>query len=126
MIDVATLTGAVIIALGKIPSGLMANDDALADELLACGQRSGDRAWRLPIWDDYQELLKSNFADMGNIGGRGAGSITAACFLARYAKTYKWAHLDIAGTAWVSGEAKGATGRPVPLLSEFLIGRSKG
>ncbi|MBA4741177.1 MAG: leucyl aminopeptidase [Azoarcus sp.] len=126
VIDVATLTGAVIIALGKIPSGLMANDDALADELLACGQRSGDRAWRLPIWDDYQELLKSNFADMGNIGGRGAGSITAACFLARYAKTYKWAHLDIAGTAWVSGEAKGATGRPVPLLSEFLIGRSKG
>ncbi|AUN94427.1 leucyl aminopeptidase [Pseudazoarcus pumilus] len=126
VVDIATLTGAVIIALGKIPSGLMANDDELADELLACGQHSGDRAWRLPIWEDYQELLKSNFADMGNIGGRTAGSITAACFLARYAKSYKWAHLDIAGTAWVSGEAKGATGRPVPLLSEFLIGRSKG
>lgn len=126
VIDIATLTGAVIIALGKIPSGLMANDDDLADELLACGQRSGDRAWRLPIWDDYQDLLKSNFADMGNIGGRGAGSITAACFLARYTKSYKWAHLDIAGTAWVSGEAKGSTGRPVPLLSEFLISRSQG
>lgn len=126
VVDVATLTGAVIIALGKIPSGLMANDDDLADELLASGQRAGDRAWRLPIWDEYQDLLKSNFADMGNIGGRGAGSITAACFLARYTKSYKWAHLDIAGTAWVSGEAKGATGRPVPLLSEFLIGRSKG
>ena len=126
VIDVATLTGAVIIALGKIPSGLMANDDDLADELLASGQRSGDRAWRLPIWDEYQDLLKSNFADMGNIGGRTAGSITAACFLARYAKSYKWAHLDIAGTAWISGEAKGATGRPVPLLSEFLISRSKG
>ncbi|MDX5362757.1 MAG: leucyl aminopeptidase [Pseudazoarcus pumilus] len=126
VIDIATLTGAVIIALGKVPSGLMANDDELADELLACGQRSGDRAWRLPIWDDYQEQLKSNFADMGNIGGRAAGSITAACFLARYTKTYKWAHLDIAGTAWVSGDAKGATGRPVPLLSDFLIGRSGG
>src|SRR5690606_32632278 len=85
VIDIATLTGAVIIARGKVPSGLMANDDALADELLACGQRAGDRAWRLPIWDDYQEQLKSNFADMGNIGGRPAGSITAACFLARYA-----------------------------------------
>ena len=126
VVDVATLTGAVIIALGKIPSGLMANDDDLADELLNCGQRAGDRAWRLPIWDEYQDLLKSNFADMGNIGGRGAGSITAACFLARYTKSYKWAHLDIAGTAWVSGEAKGATGRPVPLLTEFLIGRAKG
>lgn len=125
VVDIATLTGAVIIALGKIPSGLMANDDDLADELLASGQRSGDRAWRLPIWDEYQDLLKSNFADMGNIGGRTAGSITAACFLARYTKAYKWAHLDIAGTAWVSGDAKGATGRPVPLLSEFLIGRSK-
>jgi len=126
VIDIATLTGAVIIALGKVPSGLMANDDALADELLACGQRAGDRAWRLPIWDDYQEQLKSNFADMGNIGGRAAGSITAACFLARFTKAYKWAHLDIAGTAWVSGDAKGATGRPVPLLTEFLIGRAQG
>lgn len=126
VIDIATLTGAVIVALGKIPSGLMANDDELADELLTHGQKSGDRVWRLPIWEDYQDQLKSNFADMGNIGGRSAGSITAACFLSRYTKEYKWAHLDIAGTAWISGDAKGATGRPVPLLSEFLIGRAKG
>ena len=126
VIDIATLTGAVIVALGKIPSGLMANDDGLAQELLACGQRSGDRAWQLPIWDEYQDLLKSNFADMANIGGRFGGSITAACFLARYTKAYKWAHLDIAGTAWNSGDAKGSTGRPVPLLSDFLIGRSSG
>ena len=109
-------------ALGKIPSGLLANDDDLSAELLKRGTESGDRAWQLPLWDEYQELLKSNFADMGNIGGRYAGTITAACFLARFTKAYKWAHLDIAGTAWVSGEAKGATGRPVPLLSGFLIG----
>lgn len=125
VIDIATLTGACVIALGKIPSGLMANDDALARELLDCGTMSGDRAWQLPLWEEYQELLKSNFADMGNIGGRYGGSITAACFLARFTKAYKWAHLDIAGTAWVSGDAKGATGRPVPLLTEFLIGRSR-
>ena len=126
VIDLATLTGACVIALGKIPSGLLANDDSLARELLDCGQWSGDRAWQLPLWDDYQELLKSNFADMANIGGRYAGTITAACFLSRFAKAYKWAHLDIAGTAWVSGDAKGATGRPVPLLSEFLLRRSAG
>ncbi len=125
VIDIATLTGACIIALGKIPSGLLANDDALARELVDCGTASGDRVWQLPLWEEYQELLKSNFADMANIGGRFAGTITAACFLARYTKAYKWAHLDIAGTAWVSGDAKGATGRPVPLLSEFLIGRSE-
>ena len=124
VIDIATLTGAVIIALGKIPSGLLANDEALARELLDTGERSGDRLWQLPLWDDYQELLKSNFADMANIGGRTAGSITAAAFLARFTKNYTWAHLDIAGTAWVSGDAKGATGRPVPLLSEFLIARA--
>jgi len=124
VVDMATLTGAVIVALGRIPSGLMSNDDALAQELLACGQMAGDQAWQLPIWDEYQDLLKSNFADMGNIGGRFGGSITAACFLARYTKAYKWAHLDIAGTAWVQGENKGATGRPVPLMSEFLINRS--
>ena len=126
VIDIATLTGAVIIALGKIPSGLLANDEALARELLDTGERSGDRLWQLPLWDDYQELLKSNFADMANIGGRTAGSITAAAFLARFTKNYTWAHLDIAGTAWVSGDAKGATGRPVPLLSEFLIARAAG
>ncbi|MCK0505574.1 leucyl aminopeptidase [Aromatoleum anaerobium] len=126
VVDIATLTGACVVALGKIPSGLLANDDALARELLDCGTVSGDRAWQLPLWDEYQELLKSNFADMGNIGGRFAGTITAACFLARFTKAYKWAHLDIAGTAWVSGDAKGATGRPVPLLAEFLIARSQG
>lgn len=124
VVDIATLTGACIIALGHVTSGLMANDDALADELLAAGQSSWDRAWRLPIWDDYQEQLKSNFADMGNIGGRPAGSITAACFLARFAKKYKWAHLDIAGTAWKSGKDKGGTGRPVPLLTHFLLERA--
>ena len=124
VIDIATLTGACVIALGKIPSGLLANDDELAAEILRRGGDSGDRAWQLPLWDEYQELLKSNFADMGNIGGRYAGTITAACFLSRFTKAYRWAHLDIAGTAWVSGDAKGATGRPVPLLSEFLIGRA--
>ena len=126
VIDVATLTGACVVALGKIPSGLLANDDELAAEILRRGTESGDRAWQLPLWDEYQELLKSNFADMGNIGGRYAGTITAACFLSRFTKDYKWAHLDIAGTAWVSGDAKGATGRPVPLLSAFLIGRALG
>jgi leucyl aminopeptidase len=125
VIDVATLTGACVVALGKIPSGLLANDDALATELVARGNDSGDRVWQLPLWEEYQDLLKSNFADMANIGGRYAGTITAACFLARYAKAYKWAHLDIAGTAWVSGDAKGATGRPVPLLAEFLIARAE-
>ena len=126
VIDIATLTGACVVALGKIPSGLLANDDELAAEILRRGTESGDRAWQLPLWDEYQELLKSNFADMGNIGGRYAGTITAACFLSRFTKDYKWAHLDIAGTAWVSGDAKGATGRPVPLLSAFLIGRALG
>ncbi len=124
VVDIATLTGACIIALGKIPSGLLANDDALAAELLVAGQSSGDRAWQLPLWDEYQDLLKSNFADMANIGGRYGGAITAAAFLSRFTKDYRWAHLDIAGTAWLSGEAKGATGRPVPLLAEFLIGRA--
>jgi leucyl aminopeptidase len=121
VIDIATLTGACVIALGTVASGLFANDDALAVELLQCGVDSGDRAWQLPLWDDYQAQLKSNFADMSNLGGRPAGAVTAACFLARFTKKYKWAHLDIAGTASVSGAAKGATGRPVPLLSEFLI-----
>jgi leucyl aminopeptidase len=113
-----------VIALGTVASGLFANDDAIAAELLACGADSGDRAWQLPLWDDYQSQLKSNFADMSNLGGRPAGAVTAACFLARFTKAYKWAHLDIAGTASVSGDAKGATGRPVPLLSEFLIRRA--
>jgi leucyl aminopeptidase len=124
VIDIATLTGACVVALGKIPSGLLANDDELAAELVARGNTSGDRVWQLPLWEDYQELLKSNFADMANIGGRFGGTITAAAFLSRFAQHYKWAHLDIAGTAWVGGEAKGSTGRPIPLLAEFLLGRA--
>ncbi len=124
VIDIATLTGACIIALGNFASGLLANDDDLAAELLASGQAAGDKAWQLPLWDEYQEMLKSNVADIPNIGSKGAGTITAACFLARFTKAYKWAHLDIAGTAWKSGAEKGATGRPVPLLTEFLIGRA--
>jgi leucyl aminopeptidase len=123
VIDIATLTGACIVALGAHASGLLGNDDALAGELLAAGNQSGDRAWRLPLWDDYQSQLDSNFADMANIGGKGAGTITAACFLSRFTKKYKWAHLDIAGSAWKSGTEKGATGRPVPLLVQFLLGR---
>jgi leucyl aminopeptidase len=124
VIDVATLTGACVIALGNVASGLLANDDQLADELLASGNDAGDRAWRLPMFDEYQDLLKSNFADMSNLGGRPAGTITAACFLSRFARKYPWAHLDIAGTNALSGDAKGATGRPVPLLAGFLINRA--
>ena len=124
VIDVATLTGACVIALGHVATGLFTDDDALADELLEAGDVSLDRAWRMPLWDDYQEQLKSNFADMANIGGRPAGSITAACFLSRFTKKYTWAHLDIAGTAWKSGGDKGATGRPVPLLTHFLLARA--
>jgi leucyl aminopeptidase len=122
VIDIATLTGACVIALGNITSGLFANDDELAEQLLESGEETGDRAWRLPMFDEYQDQLKSNFADMSNLGGRPAGAITAACFLKRFADGYRWAHLDIAGTNAVSGDAKGATGRPVPLLTEFLIG----
>ncbi|MDR1229356.1 MAG: leucyl aminopeptidase [Azoarcus sp.] len=124
VIDIATLTGACIVALGKIPSGLLANDDELADELAQRGMDAGDRVWRLPLWEEYQDLLKSNFADMANIGGRFGGAITAAAFLSRFATAYKWAHLDIAGTAWLSGDAKGSTGRPLPLLAEFLLARA--
>jgi|LNFM01.1.fsa_nt_gb leucyl aminopeptidase len=124
VIDIATLTGACVIALGSHASGLLSNHDDLADELLAAGEKAGDRAWRLPLWDEYQKQLDSPFADMANVGGREAGTITAACFLSRFAKDYRWAHLDIAGTAWTSGKAKGATGRPLPLLMEFIIGRA--
>lgn len=120
VIDIATLTGACIIALGHHPSGLLSNAQPLAEDLLKAGQTSGDRVWQLPLWEDYQEQLKSNFADMANIGGRPAGTITAACFLARFTKHYRWAHLDIAGTAWRTGKEKGATGRPVPLLTHYL------
>ncbi len=124
VVDIATLTGAMVIALGHIATGLFANSDPLARELLHAGDASWDRAWRLPLWDDYQEGLKSNFADIPNIGTRAGGSITAACFLERFAKAYPWAHLDIAGTAWKSGVDKGATGRPVALLANFLARRS--
>ena len=122
VIDIATLTGAVIGAVGKVTSGLLSNDDNLANDLLNSGTKSGDRAWRLPLWEEYDKQIKSNFADMANIGGE-AGTITAACFLSRFTKSYKWAHLDIAGTAWMSGPQKGATGRPVPMLMEYI--RSK-
>lgn len=125
VIDIATLTGACVISLGHVASGLFANDQGLARELLDAGDEALDRAWQMPLWDDYQELLKSNFADMANIGGPSGGSITAACFLSRFAKDYRWAHLDIAGTAWRSGKEKGATGRPVPLLMQFLLQRTK-
>jgi leucyl aminopeptidase len=129
VIDVATLTGACITALGHHNSGLFTRSDdahdALANELLAAGKTAGDTAWRMPIEDSYQEQLKSNFADMANIGGPAGGAVTAACFLERYTKKYTWAHLDIAGTAWRSGAAKGSTGRPVPLLTTFLIQRAQ-
>ncbi len=124
VIDIATLTGACVIALGHVASGLFANDDELADEIIAAGQKSWDRVWHMPVWEDYQEQLKSNFADMANIGGRPAGSVTAACFLSRFTRDFKWAHLDIAGTAWKSGREKGSTGRPVPLLTQFLMTRA--
>lgn len=120
VIDIATLTGACVIALGHVASGLLSNNDELATELLNASEQAIDRAWHLPLWDEYQEQLRSNFADMANIGGRSAGTITASCFLSRFTKKYRWAHLDIAGTAWESGKKKGATGRPVPLLTQFL------
>jgi leucyl aminopeptidase len=121
VIDIATLTGACVIALGGVHSGLFSDDDELAEGLLTAGKYSQDTVWRMPLDTAYQEQLKSNFADMANIGGRPAGSVTAACFLARYTEKYTWAHLDIAGTAWKSGAAKGATGRPVPLLVNYLL-----
>jgi len=124
VVDIATLTGACVIALGAHASGLFSNNNALAKELLRAGEVSMDRAWHMPLWDDYQSQLDSNFADMANGGGRAAGSVTAACFLSRFAKKYDWAHLDIAGTAWKSGKEKGGTGRPVPLLTEFLVARA--
>jgi leucyl aminopeptidase len=125
VIDVATLTGACITALGHHISGLLSNNDELANEVLAAGKQANDEAWRLPMGEKYQEQLKSNFADMANIGGPPAGTITAACFLARFTESYPWVHLDIAGTAWKSGAAKGSTGRPVPLLCQWLINRAK-
>ncbi len=124
VIDIATLTGACVIALGHVASGLFANDQKLADEILAAGDDAWDRAWQMPLWEDYQEQLRSNFADMANIGGRPGGSITAACYLARFTRKLKWAHLDVAGTAWRSGRDKGSTGRPVPLLVRLALRRA--
>lgn len=121
VVDIATLTGACVIALGGHASGLFANDQSLANELLEAGVIAQDRAWQMPLWEEYQKSLDSNFADIANIGGREAGSVTAACFLSRFTKDYKWAHLDVAGTAWLGGAAKGATGRPVALLMQYLI-----
>lgn len=123
IIDMATLTGACVIALGRHASGVLGNHHPLIHDLLNAGKYSGDRAWELPLWEDYQDQLKSNFADMANVGGREAGTITAACFLSRFTKKFHWAHMDIAGTAWKSGNEKGATGRPVPLLTQYLIDR---
>lgn len=124
VIDIATLTGACVVALGGEASGLFTNDESLGDKLIEAGQYTGDRTWRLPLWEEYQDDLKSNFADFANVGGREAGAITAACFLARFTKEYRWAHMDIAGTAWKTGKLKGATGRPVPLLTQYLINRA--
>lgn len=124
VVDIATLTGACVVALGKHASALYSNNEKLAEQLLAAGERSTDRAWRMPLWDDYQSQLNSNFADMSNLGGPEGGSITAACFLSRFTKKYHWSHLDIAGSAWLNGGAKGSTGRPVGLLTRFLIDRA--
>jgi leucyl aminopeptidase len=124
VVDIATLTGAMVIALGHVATGIFSNSDPLAREILGAGESAWDRAWHMPLWDDYQEQLKSNFADFPNIGTRAGGSITAACFLSRFTKAYPWAHLDIAGTAWKSGAEKGATGRPVAMLAHFLVRRA--
>ena len=123
VIDIATLTGACVVALGAHASGMYANNDKLAEQLTAAGESSHDRAWRMPLWDDYQKQIDTPFADMANVGGPAAGSITAACFLARFTKKYQWAHLDIAGSAWNSAP-KGATGRPVALLTRYLMDRA--
>jgi leucyl aminopeptidase len=124
VIDVATLTGAVVVALGKHASGVFSNHNPLAHELINASEQSGDKAWRMPLWDEYQDQIESPFADMANLGGKGAGAITAACFLSRFTRKYNWAHMDIAGTAWVGGKEKGSTGRPVPMLSQFLMNRA--
>ena len=125
VIDIATLTGACVVALGSVVSGLFTPDDELAEEIIAAGHTSFDRVWRMPVYDDYQEQLDTPFADIANIGGPKAGAVTAACFLQRFTRDYRWAHLDIAGTAWNSGPNKGATGRPVPLLMQFIANRAQ-
>jgi leucyl aminopeptidase len=125
VIDVATLTGACIIALGNQVSGMMSTNDGLAGEIAAAGSRADDRVWRLPLGEDYADALKSNFADFANVGGREGGACTAATFLSKFARDLEWAHLDVAGTAWLGGSQKGSTGRPVPLLVEFLVHRAR-
>lgn len=124
VIDIATLTGACVIALGKHATAVLSQHNPLAHEIVNASEQSSDKAWRLPLWDEYQDQIESPFADMSNLGGRPAGTITAACFLSRFTRKYTWAHLDIAGTAWVSGANKGATGRPVPMLSQFLMNKA--
>jgi leucyl aminopeptidase len=124
VVDIATLTGACVVALGGVRSGLFSSDDSLRDELMSAGDCALDLAWNMPLDDEYAEGLKSNFADVANIAGKGAGAVTAAKFLQRFAGKFAWAHLDIAGTAWRSGAHKGATGRPVGLLVEFLMNRA--
>jgi leucyl aminopeptidase len=124
IVDVATLTGACVIALGHHRTAIMSNSDELSDELMNAGDKSNDLCWKMPMGREYEMQLNSNFADMANIGGRYGGSITAACFLGKFTRNMKWAHLDIAGTAWTSGAKKGSTGRPVPLLSQFILNQS--
>jgi leucyl aminopeptidase len=121
VVDIATLTGAMVVALGHVACGVFSNSDSLGRALLNAGEDAFDRGWQLPLWDDYQEALNSNFADFANIGSRAGGSITAACFLSKFAKKFDWAHLDIAGVAWKEGKEKGATGRPVPLLTTWVL-----
>jgi leucyl aminopeptidase len=121
VVDIATLTGAMVIALGHAAAGVFSNNDALSRALVAAGDEAYDRAWPLPLWDDYHEGLESNFADFANVAGRAGGSIVAACFLSKFARKYDWAHIDIAGVAWRDGKEKGATGRPVPLLVAWLL-----
>jgi leucyl aminopeptidase len=124
LVDIATLTGACVVALGHHHTGVMGNDDELARELVQAGARASDRGWHLPLVEEHAEQLRSNFADLANVGGRDAGALTAGAFLGRFTTGMKWAHLDIAGTAWISGAQKGGTGRPVPMLSDFLIHRA--
>jgi leucyl aminopeptidase len=124
IVDIATLTGAIVTALGHVASGVFANSDALAREVLAAGDSAWDRAWHMPLWDEYQDLLKSNFADFPNVGPHAPDAIVAACFLSRFTRHVPWAHLDVAGTASRGGADKGATGRPVALLAHFLAGRA--
>jgi leucyl aminopeptidase len=124
VVDVATLTGEIVTALGDVATGMFSNDDALAAEVVAAGNRAWDRVWRMPLWDDYQAALTSNFADLPNIGSQADCAVTAACFLSRFTRGIPWVHLDIAGTAARTGADKGATGRPVPLLAHFLAARA--